>query len=75
MLNESIFISSLFITSLQLDMKKIYFLFFYFCTFILTAQQKDEAPPAISAIKATELKNDIFALASDAMRGRRRNLR
>lgn len=34
-------------------------------------QKQDNLPPALDAIKSTELKSDLFTLASDSMRGRR----
>lgn len=34
-------------------------------------QKQDDLPPALDAIKATELKSDLFTLASDSMCGRR----
>ncbi|MDT0644909.1 M28 family peptidase [Zunongwangia sp. F363] len=53
-------------------MKKIYCFLFCFSVLTLTAQTNIEPlPPALSAIKESELKKDLFALASDNMRGRR----
>ncbi len=38
---------------------------------IATAQTGKRAPPSMDAIKSKDLKNDIFTMASDSMRGRR----
>lgn len=51
---------------------KTAFFILIFATFNpIFSQKQDDLPPALDAIKSTELKQDLFTLASDSMRGRR----
>lgn len=52
---------------------KTFILFFFSASFItpLFAQTTAAAPPALSSIREADLKQDLFTLASDDMRGRR----
>lgn len=62
-------------------MKKSVVFVLLFCSTVLMSQAQQtadsvntamlEKPPALSAIKEVDLREDIFALASDSMRGRR----
>ncbi|MDT0678583.1 M28 family peptidase [Autumnicola musiva] len=53
-------------------MKTICTLFAILCLLIVNAQDKrDSLPPALSAIQQSELRKDLYELASDKMRGRR----
>jgi hypothetical protein len=51
--------------------KSLLFLAVSLITGSLFAQQNQGLPPALSAIKESEIKKDLFELASDAFRGRK----
>ena len=56
---------------LVIDFKKVATFILILASFTSFGQVKNDKYPALSAIKPADLKKDIFALASDSMRGRR----